>query len=159
MEKTLKRTPDKKPVIPSGRSAHQSVKRTQSKKKLWTSLPLGSVLLRSSVPARPTSHPLLAHIPARLPPESCLMTSGPNHPSGSAVVVTGELDLVEEDGRASMRMGCRRLAKKAPVPMLSSKGAAVRRRAPRQRATVAMVLLRGLKNGTAGFFATTKLVL
>lgn len=67
------------------------------------------------------------------------MTSGLNHPSGSTVVLLEEIgeEGLEED-RASRRVGCWRLARRTPVDMLSVRGTACRRRAPRQRAIVAM---------------------
>lgn len=49
------------------------------------------------------------HVPARLPPESCLISSGSSQSSDSATarLVAGEELGREEAGRASRRMGWR----------------------------------------------------
>ena len=83
-----------------------------------------------------------AHVPARLPPESCLITSGSSQSSDSATVA-GERELErEEAGRASRRVGwrwCWRWARTRPVERPRVRGAAVRRRAARQRVAVAIL--------------------
>lgn len=58
----------------------------------------------------------------------------------------GEEDLDEDDeGKVSRRMGCWWLTtRKTPVDMLRARGTAWRRRAPRQRVMVAIVLGRCL---------------
>lgn len=83
----------------------------------------------------------MRYVPARLPPESCLITSGSSQSSDSAAarLVAGR----EEAGRASRRMGwrwCWRWARTRPVERPRVRGAAVRRRAVRQRVAVAILL-------------------
>lgn len=83
-------------------------------------------------------------LPARLPPESCLISSGSSQSSGSAATVrpsTVDAELEREAGRVSRRMGycwCWRWARKRPVDRPRVRGAAERRNAPRQRAAVAI---------------------
>lgn len=88
----------------------------------------------------------MRYVPARLPPESCLISSGSSQSSDSAAarLVAGEEELGrEEAGRASRRMGwrwCWRWARTRPVERPRVIGAAVRRRAARQRVAVAILL-------------------
>lgn len=110
-EKNDTRTPATKPVVPSQ---------------------IGSVRLSQYIYSSSS--------PARLPPDNCLMTSGFNHSldSSTARDVAGEGDLDADAGKASRRMGFWRLARNMPVEILRVSGRAWRRRAPRQRATVAI---------------------
>lgn len=82
------------------------------------------------------------NLPARLPPDICLMTSGLNHSldSSTARDATGAGDRDTGLGRGSRRYGFWRLMRNAPVERLSPRGRAWRRSAPRHRAIVAMAV-------------------
>lgn len=125
LEKTLTTRPARKPTVNKCQTSHN----------------LPSITGLIGLGPRVTRDECVACIPARLPPESCLISSGSSHSSDSATDRLVAAELGREAGRASRRTGwcwCWRWARKRPVERPMVRGAAVRRRARRQRVAVAI---------------------